>query len=861
MMIEAGDVIKFAELAWKVIDSGWSDDLNASRQYREFFDDVGHLGQSLEQLTSVIENAHQSFHGRNIRPPPLSFGWDERTMVEIVGDFRATLAECRRLIERNRSYAVGSGPVRNVSWNALVMPLVDRLRRRIAVHENKIQLFIQPFTIDLRTRMHEDLVQRIDHVYEEVQGTRADVQRLSRQMEALRRFLDPSSLMTLDGPPQATAAESVDVPDHLQEMLEDLFEQHPDRNEPDYEGPSLSDVADAFVRQLVTLPPRLGEDDESGTEEQQYLALVTCHFLMDKMEHSPEFSLASATSHWPRYVKGLQRELKVASKMFNESISEESLDEIADALQIPLIWEEEVKAPYIATASMPASMEKLLELPLQAPPRQWGRIKLFRYLDGSDRQFRLMISGGDENKATASETRTVDFDLDNACLTPRYASCGGSDALEVILEYRGETFELEFTSRPELYLFQQALTGYEVVDNYMPYMVRTIFVFDGSKVMLQEYASLQLWLSARMEGEPTSSHHDSSDLYEVQDFRRPSVQTSSRAATFRTSGDLHSQSPTSSRQSWVLPSSPQNGPSRRLYSPTPQQASPPNRTMSSPTVDPGARRTSSGFNFFRRQTHEQQRQRTPSVFSSSSNSSSSSATATLRRGVRQDSISAQSATTNMTSVSTSTRAVSISGAANVAGVGTLHSKPPEPMLVLFTRHGETGAHGIVAVQLDHDATVNYRDCKCIKSDRCPVSVLSMQKGGVLPVLRLGGIEGTVTNPARWNILPLAEAMKGQQLSGGVFGGRGDNQWRRVIRMSMCFDTVSGRKEFAGMPCNCRSDGPGTTQRELMECLAQCHRGKLGFVRESHRRSTAAWHTRRFGRQANVVVDRWQLGVD
>jgi hypothetical protein len=40
----------------------------------------------------------------------------------------------------------------------------------------------------------------------------------------------------------------------------------------------------------------------------------------------------------------------------------------------------------------------------------------------------------------------------------------------VILEYRGETFALEFPSRPELYLFQQALTGYEVVDNYMPYV-------------------------------------------------------------------------------------------------------------------------------------------------------------------------------------------------------------------------------------------------------------------------------------------------------------------------------------------------------------------------------------------------------
>jgi hypothetical protein len=155
--------------------------------------------------------------------------------------------------------------------------------------------------------MHEDLVQRIDHVYEEVQGTRADVQRLGRQMEALRRFLDPSALINMEGLSQGTAAETVDIPIHLEDRLEDLFEQHPGRNDPGFDGPWLSDVADAFVRNLVTLPPRLDEDKERGTMEDQYLALVTCHFLMAKMEASEELSLASKTSHWPRYLKSLQR--------------------------------------------------------------------------------------------------------------------------------------------------------------------------------------------------------------------------------------------------------------------------------------------------------------------------------------------------------------------------------------------------------------------------------------------------------------------------------------------------------------------------------------------------------------------------
>lgn len=30
-MVEVGDIIKFAELAWVVVDYGWSPDLNASK--------------------------------------------------------------------------------------------------------------------------------------------------------------------------------------------------------------------------------------------------------------------------------------------------------------------------------------------------------------------------------------------------------------------------------------------------------------------------------------------------------------------------------------------------------------------------------------------------------------------------------------------------------------------------------------------------------------------------------------------------------------------------------------------------------------------------------------------------------------
>lgn len=52
----------------------------------------------------------------------------------------------------------------------------------------------------------------------------------------------------------------------------------------------------------------------------------------------------------------------MASRTFNESVSVESMEEISDSLQVPRIWEEDVKAPYIESATLPTAMEKLLEL-------------------------------------------------------------------------------------------------------------------------------------------------------------------------------------------------------------------------------------------------------------------------------------------------------------------------------------------------------------------------------------------------------------------------------------------------------------------------------------------------------------------
>ena len=62
----------------------------------------------------------------------------------------------------------------------------------------------------------------------------------------------------------------------------------------------------------------------------------------------------------------------------------------------------------------------------------------------------------------------MDFDLETSSLIPRYASPDEEQPLEMVLKLRDEIFPFEFYSRDDLYRYQQALTGYEVIDDYMP---------------------------------------------------------------------------------------------------------------------------------------------------------------------------------------------------------------------------------------------------------------------------------------------------------------------------------------------------------------------------------------------------------
>jgi hypothetical protein len=146
----------------------------------------------------------------------------------------------------------------------------------------------------------------------DVRTTQDDVRLMRRELQALRRQFDPSFLIDVDNPQQASAPHTVTIPQGIQDELERLFALHDtDQDLADCRGPLLREMADAFVRNFGIASPLFEPNeslvDEAGGTGKQYIALLTCQFLMTKMLGADEILRAPEVSHWPRYVQSLQQ--------------------------------------------------------------------------------------------------------------------------------------------------------------------------------------------------------------------------------------------------------------------------------------------------------------------------------------------------------------------------------------------------------------------------------------------------------------------------------------------------------------------------------------------------------------------------
>lgn len=100
----------------------------------------------------------------------------------------------------------------------------------------------------------------------------------------------------------------------------------------------------------------------------------------------------------------------------------------------------------------------------------WKMMQLSRAA-GSDHRFRIIETWGHKDQPPVKEEKVVDFNINTAALIPIYADPvdgkGSPPPLEIILEENDISHQYVFLDLKDVLLFQQAITGFKVADNYM----------------------------------------------------------------------------------------------------------------------------------------------------------------------------------------------------------------------------------------------------------------------------------------------------------------------------------------------------------------------------------------------------------
>ncbi|CEI60275.1 hypothetical protein FVEN_g6444 [Fusarium venenatum] len=803
-VIQLGDAIKFAEFAWTVWEYGWARENNAGQHYRDFGSDVRILHNNLTELENAVRRAQESLrsHGARARD---SLGGDQYSLLEVIGDYNATLMECDQLLRDNRRYAETTGPIKNIDWNINIMPQVEHLRGRIQMHSTRIQHVLKPFQIDLVTNIHNDLIRRMQTMHMGLHG-------VMRTVTALLQDQNPILARQIEKELETEIC-AVGISENLLGRLERMLE----RRRP----LELSLMADCFLYHLqrATFQPQLGSNSfpHNATWVPNYLPFAKCQVLMNRMKELEDIQNPRRTSVWPGYIRGLEEELSEAYSRVQSVMIVPDTSMCRD--EILAFWPEDEPRTVVAPKEPLVEHISLFQGPLAtlSPNISRREIKLQRQL-GSNYRFKIVETIESNCQPPIEDPKDLDFDIRSTVLIPLYADpLGCSTATrppEIMIEVDENKTQrhYRFLFLQDLLAFQAILTGFKVVDGYMEprAIVRFIMSGDyGDELGDLHDATIQIWIPK----EWTDADRSAEDTPANDQGGRASGYGLSTPSLVQKSWDRNGSnilpnrcgtisnpnlrtSPPLVRKSWdwtgqnLLPER------WETVSPPDVRTSPPangsSNTVNSPTMSPMT--TTDQF----RQPERQNRSNSISSYLSIATNSSGA------------SHSSQGSKHNVP--------VKLGDGSVGTGYGTVRNPPRNPLLVLFTRpKGPESRRSIVAITLHTKTMPNRTTCKCEQTTECKITALQNAHS----LVDAHKFEGD-----KWDLLRLVASRHDMP-----------RRWDKLIRVSIMFPAPLLRMKFGGGPCWCSN----RTEGELEVCHLQGHQGLLGVVRDYHRRLLIQYH--------------------
>lgn len=602
-------------------------------QYEDFGNDIRCLSDNLHNIRRVVENATDTWVRNSGCGPTRTKHWNLASLDEIIGDYHATLTECRRLLEENREFRSASNFAYNIEWAMRIQPKVDHLRKRLEAHNAKIAILLKPLELNLLSEIHYDLAARIDAVH--------------RSVLHLQGLLIPDVGQALSDRGNGADIFQIPIPSDIELRFRNAAASaYLDMSRPGFFP--LQAGANALVAHLERSTKKFTPGrflNERMPSAMQYLSLLKCVWIVERLRSSDALANVSRDSQWPGYIAQLQEEVSIQCQRFNTMGQERLIPPDLSGIQNPddySIWIPEAAVALISP-HVQEPLEEVLRVNLPSPQGTQRdfivykidstRYRIVEVIKASQGQ---LIGGRDQEFSMEIDLRTVRF-------TPIYATPSSKPKAPEFIIHSGSTqTNPTFPEAKPVYRLQRLLTGYHMYERYDQAMVKVQFVIAGQYDPIEEHGRIQLWMP-KLYGISSSNNSPSSS--ETQSIARQSdISLNTRISSNPATRDMRSIGTT--RNSTPILTSPTSP-----TSPTFNSISTTLSALGRPATNPSTSR-SSIYSSFKSSIYAKNRD--PSIMTSATSVSrrSSSSVSTINTG---------------------------------KGKARLHEKPKKPLLVIFLK--------------------------------------------------------------------------------------------------------------------------------------------------------------------------------
>ena len=425
-------------------------------------------------MESIIRNANnrcsQSHH----------FGVALQVLPDVTGDFRQTLADCEKLLHNHAGLQRGkSNFLENFGWWTSAERDVYNLRERVKFHVTKVAFIAKPF----ETQLLLDI--------------RGDVQQLRRDVAHLTGIVT-NGVGRMGNVPIPPLIDTVTLPEHISTRFTIAFNVDPPVCFQERSDWPLKEGFDALVYHFSKSTIEFNSRPELGQnipEAPQYLNLLKCVWIMERLKSSSYFTNTGTDSLWADYMRSLEDEIRVQFRRFEGRQLIAPMQDVISILPDSYysIWV--VEGPPLRPLDMAEQRpleEKILELSLPQPyvTRQ-SSLTVFRK---SDTQFRLVTTTKRPDNPMFHHAEGFHVDMTSTRLIPSYAAPNQKASVTnniALCNDKGQSPEwVSLSDSTDIASLQQALMGYRVHHD----MSNLSWCINGSK---EEgdwgHGRLQLW--------------------------------------------------------------------------------------------------------------------------------------------------------------------------------------------------------------------------------------------------------------------------------------------------------------------------------------------------------------------------------